>query len=75
MPSRRQQESLRAYSKELIFPFHSPPFFGYMAQMNRELWERQVEITRTHAANVALNECMRDKGYERSPLGPPVLTL
>ena len=61
-----QQESLRVYSRELAYPFHSPPFFGYVAQPNRELWERQVEITRSHAASVALTDCMRGKGYERT---------
>ncbi len=61
-----QQESLRVYAQELVYPFHSPPFFGYMAQPNRELWERQVEMTRSHAASVALTDCMRGKGYERT---------
>ena len=44
----------------------SPPFFGYMAQPNRELWERQVEIARSLAASVAITDCMRGKGYERT---------
>ncbi len=67
-----QKESLRAYAKELAFPFHSPPFFGYMAQPNRELWERQVEIARSLAASVALTDCMRGKGYERALKDQPL---
>jgi len=65
-----QKESLRAYSRELAYPFHSPPFFGYMAQPNRALWERQVEVYRSHAVSVALTDCMRGKGYERTTVGP-----
>lgn len=68
-----QKESLRAYAKELAVPFHSPPFFGYMAEPNRELWERQVEMARALAASVALTECMRGKGYERARPVPVIV--
>ncbi len=41
-----------------------------MAQPNRALWERQVEVYLSHAASVALTDCMRGKGYERITVGP-----
>ena len=62
-----QQESLRAYASQINFPFYGAPFWGGSWQPTRDLWSRSGEADRARAEVWFTADCMRGKGYSKSP--------